>query len=745
MSISVSFNAATIWKPGAYSKTQIDLSGAFPLGVTGIVALIGEADAGKPGDEEANISQNVFGPDQMSDIIAKYKSGPLVDAAQFAFAPASDGAIPSGAQALYIYKTNSASRASMVLDNSWGTVKAIEYGVGGNLVTYKNAVTPEVTAQALSSSAVNLTVGPFANSSTFSMHVDGSKLYTFTFPSNAQATIITKITLVSALANPSNWSDVAILTAPIHFTVGGTDSAATLLIKMNGESDSPAVDTHQLGHSRSIELIDGTGTPLASANIAQGFYIPATEASGSLQLNNTRDLLVETGSLGGHIVLKVGYSGSGTTATMSVTSAAILLKVDGSTVATFNKIDYPTIKNLIDAINLHSGWSAEVGSPEFNSLSLSVLDRESDIGALGASSWKPARVKKDAYEVQQMFVSSQIASLTVGANSYCGLPNVKVETALGSGAKGGTVNADIANALTALTKFRVNAVIPLFSRDATADVSDSLTDTSSTYTITSIHQAVKNHLSFTSTTKKRSERQGYLSMKDTYANCKLQSATLADARIQLMIQDIKQNDASNNLKWFLPWALAVLFGGARSGAPVGTPMTFKYLNCTGIRHTAQPMVTPESDIVQDFDPDTQYDDAIQSGVTFVENPQSGGFRVVVDNTTYNRDANWVYNRGNVLYAADVLAYDFRNQLESIYVGAKNTVKAEEVKSTSETILATYLAQGITVSTPDAPNGFKGLVVRIVGNIIYIDVTVKLVEGIDFVLATITLERVKAAA
>jgi hypothetical protein len=191
--------------------------------------------------------------------------------------------------------------------------------------------------------------------------------------------------------------------------------------------------------------------------------------------------------------------------------------------------------------------------------------------------------------------------------------------------------------------------------------------------------------------------------------------------------------------------LAAMVAGARCGSPIGTPLTFKYMNISGLRHTAQSMSTPEQDIVTDFDPDLQYEEAIKAGVTFLEAPQSGGYRIVVDNTTYNKDGNWVKNRGNVQYAADVLAYDFRNQLENIYVGSKNTITSAEVKGTCESILATYLAQGITVATPSAPSGFKSLVVRIVGNTIYVNVVVVLVEGIDFVLAEITLTRAQSEA
>jgi hypothetical protein len=84
-------------------------------------------------------------------------------------------------------------------------------------------------------------------------------------------------------------------------------------------------------------------------------------------------------------------------------------------------------------------------------------------------------------------------------------------------------------------------------------------------------------------------------------------------------------------------------------------------------------------------------------------------------------------------------------MEQRYVGVKNTVKAVEVKGTAESVLATFLAQGITVGTGDAPQGFKDLSVRIEGNTIYISVTIKLVEGIDFILSDITVQRASQSA
>ncbi len=149
MAINVSFNGATIYKPGAYSRVNIDLGGGFPLSPTGIVAIFGEADAGAPGANETNIADVVFSPDQLPQIKQKYLRGSLVDACSFLFAPGADGAIPGGASAVYIYKTNSSVRALLAgLATNWGTLRSREWGTGGNKLTYKNTLSPAAAATA---------------------------------------------------------------------------------------------------------------------------------------------------------------------------------------------------------------------------------------------------------------------------------------------------------------------------------------------------------------------------------------------------------------------------------------------------------------------------------------------------------------------------------------------------------------------------------------------------------------------
>jgi len=726
MAINVSFNGATIYKPGAYSKITIDLGGAFPLGPTGLVGIIGESTIGRPGSAEQDIGDNVYTAAQVPEIIEKYGSGPIVDACNFLFSPAADGAIPNGAQAVYIYKTNASVQASKALTEDYGTLKSLIYGEIGNRIYFTSShvseVAPVVTADA------DYVANAADAGISFTVYVNGAKEV---------------ITVASG-----TYADAAALAAAISITgVTVSNSGAKLVLTVDADANA-----HKNGYGKSIELEDSTSGDLAKAGLVEGFTASSVESAATLTVEQRAELITEEDTIGGNIILTGRYTGSGTAASVTINKTNDEVKLTVDAVDTVFKLSsYTTIKELADDLSSEADWSFILPSTLYNQVSVLALEDVSALSALTGNDNYPVRVKKDWFEFNEFINSSSLISHEVASSSprIVGLPAVQTAVRFANGAVGASAGADITNALLAFEGIRLNAV-PLFSRDASEDILDGLTDDSSSYTIAAIHQGVKSHLSKMATTKNRSERQGYLSFKGYFSTnstgyssgdtCQDVAQNLAYGRLQLAIQDVRNTDSQGNIKWFQPWAFACHLAGARSGSPIGTPLTNKYMNVAGVRHTPQPMRTAEADIVTDFDPRTQYEQGIQNGITFMEIPQSGGFKVVVDNTTYGRDGNWVWNRGNVIYAADILAFDFRDQLEKIYVGVKNTINAAEVKSTCESILATYLAQGITVQSDDAPNGFKGLVVRIEGNTIYISVIVKLVEGIDFVLADITLQR-----
>jgi len=851
MAINVSFNGATIFKPGAYSKTTIDLGGGFPIGPAGLIALFGEAEAGAPGANEVDIAQNRFGADQLVTIRNKYRSGPIVDACNFLFAPGSDAAIPGGAQTVWIYKTNASVRAEHAMAGAYGTIQANEYGVTGNRITYKmtedsDSTTPAHTGSVVSYGSIASTlvnqgvtytaatpgvagdaitielVDPVANNIVESVLTVGN-VVTVILATDAGGVITSTDDTIAAtmgLDGPT----IALVTAAGSTTgvvaalgvtnlTGGDDADASTLIGatfdvvVNGSSTAttvtlagpetnldtaaelaadiasqlpagmtciesattagalevsisaiPATD-HQLGYGQTFELIETNPGDLALMGLAEAMYSSTVEPSTGIVLNHKLDDIQEADTLGGNIVMSIGRDATGATTDAAITVDAtniILLENTGAgltAVKTMTKEAFSTLSQVVEEINLQSGWTAATGNGTagtgavYNQLNPDVLDQVTSVGAFSTAGNSPARLKKDADDVRTFFELSFLARLT-GTEPVTGLPDAETEVALGSGsnavgAKGATLPVDQLDALDKFTKFHVNSVVPLFSRDASEDITDGVTDPASSYTIEGTHQLVKTHISLMKTTKRRSERQGYMSFRGSYTDAKEAAGTLADGRFQLCIQDIRQTDSAGVIRWFQPWAMSCLLAGARGGSAIGEPMTFKFLNAAGIRHTAQSLNTDEADIVIDFDPDLQSDDAIQSGITFMEAPQTGGFRVVVDNTTYGKDTNFVFNRANVMYAADVVAFNFRNGLENSFIGKKNTVTVGDITGVASSILASFLTQGITVAASGAPLGFKNLTAEIIGNVVKVNVIIVIVEGIDFILSEITINRATA--
>lgn len=613
-----------------------------------------------------------------------------------------------------------------------------EWGTGGNRISYKSVLTSEVVASTMGT-AIDETL--IVAGTTFTIISNGGVANTYTQPASAPAD---NADLAVDLADNANWSTG---TAPtdVVISVSGVDGASIINIERAAD-----VDAYKLGYTRNFEIMGLSTGDAALLGISAGQYNAKDEPTCAITIYNSRDLITEEDtSIGGLAVIKFGRgNGDGATgATVSVNSSQIILDKDGSLEYSFNMSEYNTLKELADNINTLAEWTCEVTSNAYANLSPSVLDEVTDLSCFSAEGNTPAMIKKDAQDVADFFAASILAEIGTASSQLdptIGLPPARNEVFMSGGARGATSSASILDALVAFEKFHVNSIIPLFSRDAIQDIADGLTDGGSTYTIDAINQATKTHISTMKTTVRRSERQGYISKKTSEADSYDYAQGLADQRLQLAIQDVRSIDAGGNIKWFQPFALSCMLAGARAGSPVGTPLTFKNLNVAGIRHTSQLMTTPDANIVTEFDPDLDATRAIQAGITFLESPTTGGVRVVVDNTTYGRDGNPIYNRGNSMYAADVVAYNLRNSLELQFVGQKNTITAATVASAVEATMANFLGQGIIVSSDDAPNGFKNLTVSINGNVIDVGVVVKLVEGIDFILSDISIQRASSS-
>ena len=395
MAINVSFNGATIFKPGAYSKINIDLTGGFALGPVGLIAIMGESTRGRPGSEETDIAKNVFTANQMNDVRNKYGSGPLVDAMNFLFSPASDGAIPGGAQAVYIYKTNSSERAELILADSYGTVRSLEYGIGGNTITYTASETSEV-APTVTGSA--MTAGDADGGLSFTIVLDG----------------VAQIITIAA----GTYADGTAVAGAITIA-GAAVTAVGEVLTITVDVDATA---NQNGQGKSLELVDSTPADLAKIGLVVGQTVSSVESAMTVTLKQTRDLLQEQETVGGNIVLTGGYTGVETTASVQVSATQVIITA-GASVQAFDKAAYSTLLQLVNAMNLSVGWSFALSATLYNSLPVSVLDIVT-VGAIGTDS---VRIKKDASEVSSLFAESSIADLAVDPTT--GLMTASVEVA----------------------------------------------------------------------------------------------------------------------------------------------------------------------------------------------------------------------------------------------------------------------------------------------------------------------------
>jgi hypothetical protein len=130
----------TLIVPGAYAETQVK-STPSTVAANGIILAVGEADSGPSYSEETDITQNAFGPDQKAEVLAKYGSGPLVDAFVGAVAASNDNNIKNSFSRFVPVKTNTSVKAASTISaiggGTFANIVAKSAGKPGNLITRK--------------------------------------------------------------------------------------------------------------------------------------------------------------------------------------------------------------------------------------------------------------------------------------------------------------------------------------------------------------------------------------------------------------------------------------------------------------------------------------------------------------------------------------------------------------------------------------------------------------------------------
>ena len=452
-------------------------------------------------------------------------------------------------------------------------------------------------------------------------------------------------------------------------------------------------------------------------------------------------------------ILTVQYTGNGTVATMTIAGAtqdaktlvtALTGQSDGSLNLNIILKNY-TMKTLVDYINGQVGYTASLNSVPNSVKSGKELDpvTTQDIKTT-------AQIQRRLqYEIMDLINTSSRVSAQIQAVSVTGLID-NATTFLIGGAKGASTNTNFSTGFSTSLGEDYNVLVPAVSRDASADIADSVqgfTDAASTYTIASVLAAAASHIQLRGDTKNRKEAQLFGGVRaSTKASAFAQIAAIGIPEAQIAMQDILALDASGSLRYMHPHVLAAAAGGMRTGQAVGEPLTHKYPNVLGMGHFVDPVTGLSAG---DFNPGTDFDAAILNGVLFLEKA-SGGFRWVVDNTTYGIDDSFIYNRGSVVAAAQFVQRTLRETAELIFVGKKvSNGAASSIKSAIRNKLRELNAPDVNIITAseDAPEGFREdtFIVTIIGNTAKVQVEFKPVQGLDFIFFDFTLGDIKQTA
>lgn len=739
MALTRIFGGTTLYVPGAYTTKNVILTGSVPSIAVGKIAIVGEATKGRPGSVE--VLQ--FTPQALSDLESEYGSGPIVDAARAIFNPSNDGRIAQGASSLYIFKTNDSSKSSLALADSWGQLDSEEYGEEANLVYAEIQKEDATDASAQSSSSFDATGPDFASGNTFKLRIMGGIENEFTCP----AGITTAAALESALQNASNWSGA--LPSGISFSVSGTDSVASLSISLDVD-----LNDHRYGYGRTFELIAGASDFLALVNISAGLFSAQIEPSERFIFGRQSDEIVEdsdesTGDIGGSIYLEIEYLG--TSAELEINSTQLIATVVGGAGSSLSLTlsNFRTINDIATYINSQAGYKCRVPQSVNGALSPTILDRVSSMGfASGIEGRYPGKVKADAWSVFDYARRNSTLISIPNTGSRVGLPDPISQTFLSGAQRGSSSNSDFLDALSAFEEIEdIDIIVPLVSQDASDDLAEDVayTDSGSSYTVDSIHLAVKNHCKKMSGTKFRKERVCYLGKRESFSECINASRSISSEFASMLIQDVSVLGSDGNLFWGQPHLAASLCAAMQAGGDIGQPTTKKLINALGVRHVLKQGITPSS--TEKFSPKTKLDQAIEAGIMPLNDPSSGGIEIVVQNATYSRDANFVYNRPSVFEAMNYMAKVIRISTETKFAGTKNsTTTPESIKTEIIALMSDFLRSDIVVGDDTNEGlGFKNLTIRADGNAVFIDITVTPVQGVDFILTNLKADNTRISA
>lgn len=526
----------------------------------------------------------------------------------------------------------------------------------------------------------------------------------------------------------------------LHIVLSGSPSTVVLK-RLDGGTSVAVSSTAVAGNESVLQALPS----LISSSVSSKKTISSKEAQVSMNtLNTVSGERFPSDKIGGKVVLEVSYKGSATVATVSIDTNRRMKLVADTDEVVFPTLKYPTLAALAEKISAQSDWAAKVVDVGMSSASPSVLDMVEEVGAKSLTSEHAhsARLKNDWSAWSNFFADTvSIVDFVAGTRATkAGLPVSELsQTFLSGGAKGATSNADIQAALDAGLKVPTVQVLPLFSRDAYLDAADGLTEPESTYSIDSVHAALKAHVATGWSSSIRRERFGLASFFGSFEESKLKAQTMNYENVSMAFQLARAVGADGNAQWFLPWMLQCCMAAGRSQAVLGTPLLRKSFNVLDVKHISESSIYSDT-LAREFDPASKamLDESIEAGLLTMGVVEGAGLRLVSPDLSTRSRVNdpkaWVYERNNVSFIFIEMIQTLRSVLEN-YIGERTSdVSASEVASTVVNVLASFVTSGAIIAYNRSP------LVTNLGNGYAVQVQVKPAEALEFISLDVTATR-----
>ena len=701
---SINFNGVFTRVPGMITK--IDASGleAVGLGASGIVAVVGTSVGGKP--YSAVDTDDVPGTLQRSTRPGKakeyFKSGDLLEAEPLVFSPSNDPDIEAGAQTVYWIKANqstvstrnvtkSAVNQMLLTSRPYGyDTTRINYQQGagtnkGKMMTLTQDTTAEVFDDVGGDAIFTLLFAATvpADGYTTLIGTVSSTALTATFTkANAglDGDITNQVTATQAVEVASSGAGDTTQT----ITVYGLDNAGdpqTEELSLNGVATVTGTATWTLIFGAVLSAV-AVGT-VTMKNVPGGTTILAIAPAGlDAGMLICSDVFVSSGTVtlvsSGASVKRVGIWGldaTGVAQTEMVTltgatpvattnswskitfmgwgelEAAQTFTVSGTAAVTAHAT-YDTVTKAADFWNNQlTGFTFTV-STGVTAFEMTDLDRDLTPSLLSSA----ASFYADLYAmVQELYTKSALVTAAT-VTGWTGAPdNTTVPLYLIGGNEGSAVvgqeatptatAADWQAAIDLLKKLDCNTIVPI-----THD--------------TSIHAYLKAHIAYMCGAGKM-ERDGVVGLMNaggtappTKAEIKTQNIAINTRHIRTVAQECERYNTSLVQAKMDPTFTALLVAGMQAGSPVGTPLTWKYINTLGMYGDAS------------WDPFDDADEMIELGLMFAQRIDGVGNRWCRSITTVLNSSNIAYTESSVNEAVNYGARNYRDAVEAKIVGKK---------------------------------------------------------------------------